>query len=85
MKYHRDRERRNRFAEKGNQLKLVIDSDLCQGHNRCYALAPELVDVDDYGQAFALNDGEVPAELEDKAALIVDNCPEFAIKVESGE
>ncbi len=60
-------------------MKLSIDSDLCQGHNRCFALAPELVDVDDYGEAFVLNDGVVPDELRDKALLIIDNCPEFAI------
>lgn len=60
-------------------MKISIDSELCQGHNRCFALAPELVDVDDYGEAFVLNDGEVPDELADKAKLIIDNCPEFAI------
>ncbi len=60
-------------------MKLSIDSELCQGHNRCFALAPELVDVDDYGEAFVLNDGVVPDELRDKALLIIDNCPEFAI------
>ena len=32
----------------------------CQGHNRCYALAPELFDVDDYGEAHEIGDGEVP-------------------------
>ena len=42
-------------------------------------MAPELVDVDDYGDAFVLNDGIVPPELADKAQLIIDNCPEFAI------
>ena len=62
-------------------MKIEIDSDLCQGHNRCFALAPDLVDVDDYGQAFVLNDGNVSAEHENKAELIVDNCPEFAIRV----
>jgi ferredoxin len=40
-----------------------------------------LVDVDDLGNAFELNDGEVPPELEDRARLIVDNCPEFAILI----
>ena len=62
-------------------MKIAIDAELCQGHNRCYALAPELVDVDDYGDAFVLNDGVVPEGLADKAQLIVDNCPEFAITI----
>lgn len=62
-------------------MRLEIDSDKCQGHNRCYALAPELFDVDDYGSAMVLNDGIVPVELEDKARLAIANCPEFAISV----
>ena len=62
-------------------MRIRIDQDKCQGHNRCYALAPELVDVDDYGTAHALGDGVVPDGLADKAQLIVDNCPEFAIEL----
>jgi ferredoxin len=60
-------------------MRVEIDPDRCQGHNRCYALAPELFDVDDYGTAFVLNGGTVPAGMEDAARLAVANCPEFAI------
>lgn len=63
-------------------MRVIIDSEKCQGHNRCYALAPELFDVDDYGQALTRNDGEVPEGLEHKARLAVANCPEFAISIE---
>jgi ferredoxin len=63
-------------------MKIIVDTEKCEGHNRCYALAPELVDVDDYGYASAKGDGNVPAELEEKARLCVDNCPEFAITIE---
>ena len=62
-------------------MRIVLESDKCQGHNRCYALAPELFDVDDYGQSVLLVDGDLPAELIDKARLAAANCPEFAIKV----
>ncbi|MFZ4719656.1 MAG: ferredoxin [Ilumatobacteraceae bacterium] len=62
-------------------MRIVLESDKCQGHNRCYALAPELFDVDDYGQSVLLVDGDVPAELEEKARLAAANCPEFAIKI----
>ena len=62
-------------------MKIHVDSDKCEGHSRCYALAPDLVDVDDLGNAFELNDGVVPADMEEKAHLIIDNCPEFAIAV----
>ena len=62
-------------------MKIHVNPDKCQGHNRCYVLAPELFDVDDYGYATELNDGVVPDELRDKAELAVANCPEHAIEV----
>ncbi|MBT5905212.1 MAG: ferredoxin, partial [Acidimicrobiaceae bacterium] len=46
-------------------MKIKVDAEKCEGHSRCYSLAPELVDVDDLGNAFELNDGEVPAGLQD--------------------
>lgn len=68
-------------------MKITFDRSLCQGHNRCYSLAPELFDVDDEGYAILRtdavgDDGIVPAELERKAQLCADNCPEYAIAVE---
>ena len=60
-------------------MRIRVDQEKCQGHNRCYALAPELFDVDDLGYAHELNDGVVPAELEQQARLAVSNCPEYAI------
>ena len=63
-------------------MHVRVDSEKCQGHNRCYALAPELFDVDDYGQALVIGDGRVPPELEEKARLAVANCPEYAISIE---
>jgi ferredoxin len=59
--------------------RVHVDRDKCQGHNRCYSLAPELFDVDDLGGAFERGDGEVPPGLEDKARRAVANCPEYAI------
>ena len=63
-------------------MRVTVDSEKCQGHNRCFALVPELFDVDDYGTAVVIGDGSVPAELEEKARLAVANCPEFAIGIE---
>ena len=62
-------------------MRIHLEADKCQGHNRCYALAPELFDVDDYGQSVLLVEGDVPEELVEKARLAAANCPEFAIKV----
>ena len=63
--------------------RVCVDSEKCQGHNRCRALAPELFDVDDFGQAVVIGDGWVPAGLEHKARLAVENCPELAITIEN--
>ena len=64
----------------GVLMKIRVDPDKCQGHARCYGLAPEIFDVDDYGQASVIVD-EVPSELEDKARLAIANCPEYAISI----
>ncbi len=62
-------------------MRIHVDGDKCQGHNRCYALAPELFELDDYGMAHEQGDGTVPAEFEERARLAAANCPEFAITV----
>ncbi|MET0908080.1 MAG: ferredoxin [Ilumatobacteraceae bacterium] len=62
-------------------MRVAVDADKCQGHNRCYAIAPELFDVDDYGQAVVIGDGNVAPQLADKASLAVANCPEYAISI----
>ncbi len=63
-------------------MRVHVDPEKCQGHNRCYSLAPELFDVDDLGYATAVHDGLVPAGLEDKARLAVANCPEYAVTID---
>ena len=62
-------------------MRVHVDPAKCQGHNRCYALAPELFDVDDLGNATERNDGVVPEGQEEKAKTAAANCPEFAITV----
>jgi ferredoxin len=62
-------------------LHVRVDPDRCQGHNRCKALAPELFELDEFGNAREIGDGAVPPGLEDKAWLAKANCPELAIEV----
>ncbi len=62
-------------------MRIRVVGGKCQGHNRCYTIAPELFDVDDLGNAFERLGGVVPADLYDKARLAIDNCPEYAIEV----
>jgi len=63
------------------QLRVHVDPERCQGHNRCYAIAPQLFELDDLGNAHEVGDGLVPPELRDKARLAVANCPEEAIGI----
>ena len=60
-------------------MRIRVDPDKCEGHARCYGLAPELFDVDDYGLSTVKGDGTVPPALEDKARLAIANCPEYAV------
>ena len=62
-------------------MRVHVDADKCQGHNRCYSIAPELFDVDDLGYADEVGDGTVPAGHEERARLAVMNCPEHAIEL----
>ncbi len=62
-------------------MKVTVDADKCQGHNRCVVVAPELFEIDDLGYAHEVNGGVVPTELEEKARLAVANCPEHAITI----
>ena len=63
-------------------MRIRVDLDKCQGHSRCYSLAPEVFDVDSDGFAVVLVPGDLPASLQDKALLAAANCPERAISVE---
>jgi ferredoxin len=66
---------------KSPQLRLRVDQEKCQGHARCKSLAPELFDLDEFGNAHEVGDGAVPKGLEDKAWLAQSNCPEIAIEI----
>ena len=63
-------------------MKVKVDQEKCQGHNRCFVVASELFELDDYGYAHEVGDGTVPPGLEEKARLAVANCPERAISIE---
>jgi ferredoxin len=62
-------------------MKVQIDPGLCQGHGRCYDLAPGLFGADDEGYGQVLGDGIVPPEAERDARLAALNCPEHAIEL----
>ena len=62
-------------------MKVQIDPERCQGHGRCYDLAPDLFGDDEEGYGQVLGDGTVSPDAEHNARLAVVNCPEHAIEV----
>jgi ferredoxin len=66
-------------------MKIHIDQDRCEGHGRCYALAPALVEADDIGNGREIGDGTVPPDQEKNARLAAVNCPERAVIIEDGD
>jgi ferredoxin len=65
--------------DRTSAVKVQINSGRCQGHGRCYDLAPALFGDDDEGYGKVLGDGVVPPEFEREARLAAANCPEQAI------
>lgn len=57
---------------------VQIDSTKCQGHGRCYSLAPELFDVDDEGYG-VVRTADLDPEQASLAERAIAECPERAI------
>ncbi len=62
-------------------VRARIDAARCQGHGRCYGLAPEVFGSDDEGFAVVLAD-PVPTGFEEQTRLAEANCPEAAVSLE---
>jgi ferredoxin len=65
-------------------MKVHVDEERCEGHGRCYALAPNVFEPDDIGNGQAAGDGTVAPGEEDRARLAAANCPEQAITIDEG-
>lgn len=63
-------------------MKVRVDHPRCQGHARCYALAPELFELDDNGY-IRPGDVEVPGGQEALAQRAVRACPERALALDA--
>ena len=62
-------------------MKNHVDPEKCQGHNRCYALAPDVFAADDDGHGeVVLRTPDTP-ELQAAAETAMRNCPETAIEI----
>lgn len=69
--------------KRSEPMKVQISTERCQGHGRCYDLAPDLFGEDDEGYGTVVGNGDVPPGQEDQARLAVANCPERAIDLTS--
>ncbi len=69
----------------GKPMRLMVDSEKCQGHNRCRLHIPDLIEIDDLGFAHAKGDSLVPLAQVEKARLAVRNCPEYALRLADAE
>lgn len=62
-------------------MKVLADTEKCQGHGRCYDLAPNVFDADDEGRVAVMVTGDIATELEREARTAIDNCPEHALNL----
>lgn len=63
-------------------MRVTIDHERCQGHGRCFSIAPDLFDSDELGNGLVMGDGAVREDQLDLASLAVANCPEGAVSLE---
>lgn len=61
-------------------MKVICDVELCQGHGRCEALAPDVFTLDDNGY-LRQEVIQVPEGLEDQARIGVESCPEDVLTI----
>ncbi len=62
-------------------MRVVVDHNKCQGHGRCYDLAPDVFEPDERGHVDLTVTGELPPGLEFDTRRGVLNCPEGALRL----
>jgi ferredoxin len=62
-------------------MKVTVESEVCQGHARCWQICPEVFSLDEEGHA-VVPEPKVPPELEGKVREAAANCPERAIALD---
>ena len=68
------------MTEKGTDMRVVVDYDLCESNAVCMAIAPEIFEVRDDDFLYVLN--ETPPESErSKVEEAVQRCPKQAISI----
>ena len=61
-------------------MHIFVDPERCTGHGRCYVLAPDVFDTDDFGHSVVLiSEVQLGTDLERQVHVAVANCPVRAI------
>ncbi len=61
-------------------MRAQVDPDKCQGHARCFLIAPQVFNQDEQGHAYT-SDEDIPSNLHEQVREAERNCPETAISV----
>lgn len=64
-------------------MHVAIDNSRCEGHGRCYAIAPTIFASDEQGRGVVIAGGIAANDLE-LARLAIANWPESAIDAHDG-
>jgi ferredoxin len=64
-------------------VRIVVDTQLCQGHGVCMGEAPEVFEVSRDGKLTVLRP-EPPEELRSQLEAAVKYCPTGALSIEDG-
>ena len=60
-------------------MRVSVDQDICAGYGTCVEVAPDLFELDDWGYAVAVGDGEVADGQQELAREAALQCPMNAI------
>lgn len=61
-------------------IKIKADTQLCQGHARCYAIAPEIFELDEGGY-IGFSERIITTDQEQRARQAIRACPEGALSL----
>lgn len=64
-------------------MKVQVNQEMCEGHGKCQASAPEVFELRDDDVSYVLVD-DVPEELEPKVERAIRLCPRQAISWVAG-
>jgi ferredoxin len=67
--------------EKRNEMRVCLDSGLCEGCGPCVDICPEVFELNEEGLA-VVNFDEIPEELHEACREAADSCPTEAISIE---